>query len=202
MKIKFDAFEIAQSPLHEVGKIYSRPAVVNQQTIPTRDIMEKASGECTLTPVDISAVIGSLARHLRLQLLQGNAVRINGIGTFSLSLKFQDPTKAKEDFTARDIQVAGINFTPDNALLNSVKHESKFERATALRSAEVTEIDAILALRKYFEEHSTISKRTFQNLLDLKYGRATKLLLALTEKNKLTVSRIGQTNIYRAGETL
>lgn len=202
MKIKFDAMEIAQSPLHEVGKIYSRPTIINKQIIPTRDIMEKASGECTLTPIDISAVIDSLARHLRLELLQGNAVRIDGIGTFSLSLKFQDPTKDTEDFTARDIRVAGINFAPDSDLLNSVKSQSKFERATAIRSSEVSEGDAILALRKHFEDHEAITKRAFQELLNLQYGRATKLLLALTAKNKLTVSKIGQTNIYRAGETL
>lgn len=202
MKIKFDAFEIAQSPLHEAGKTYYRPAVVNAQTIPTTDIMEKASGECTLTTIDISAVIGSLARHLRLQLLQGNAVRIDGIGTFSLSLKFADAAKLKEDFTARDIHVAGVNFTPDSALLAAVKNEAKFERTTALRSAVVSEGEAIIALRKYFESHKAISKRIFQNLLGLKYSRATNLLLALAEKKKLIVSRIGQTNFYYPGETL
>lgn len=202
MKIKFDAFEIARSPLHEAGKSYSRPVVINPQTIPTSDIMAKTSSECTLTPIDISAVIGSLAHHLRLQLLQGNAVHIDGVGTFSLSLRFDDPTKANADLTAHDVEVAGINFTPDSMLLAAVKGKAAFERISAHRSAEVSEGDAILALREYFKDHRAISKRTFQTLLGLKYGRATKLLLALTEKHKLTVARVGPTNIYHPGATL
>lgn len=202
MKIKFDAFEIAHSPLHEAGKSYSRPVVINPQNVPTSDIMKKTSSECTLTSIDISAVIGSLAHHLRLQLLQGNTVHIDGIGTFSLSLRFDDPAKANDDLTARDVEVAGINFTPDSTLLASVKSEAAFERISAHHSAEITEVDAILVLRKHFEDHQSISKRTFQTLLGLKYGRATKLLLALTEKQKLTVSQVGPTNIYHPGPTL
>ena len=202
MKIKFDAYEIAQSPLHGADKIYSRPAIVNPQTIPTRDVMEKVSGECTLTPIDISAVIGSLARHLNQQLLQGNAVHLDGIGTFSLSLKFDDATKPKADLTARDVRVAGINFTPDHALLAEVQREAKFERSSALRSSVVGEGDAILRLREYFQNHRNITKRTFQELLGLKYGRATKLLLALEAKNKVGIVKVGQTNFYYPGPTL
>lgn len=202
MKIKFDAFEIGQSPLHEAGKSYSRPVVVNPQTIPTRDIMEKASGECTLTTIDISAVVGSLARHLQLQLLEGNAVHIDGIGTFSLSLKFNDPTKPKDDYTARDVQVAGINFTPERSLLASVQQEAKFERHTALRSSAVSEDEAVLALHEYFQSHESITKRGFQELLGLKYGRATKLLQTLKDQNKIEAVRMGQTNFYYPGSTL
>lgn len=202
MKIKFDAYEIAQSPLHEAGKTYSRPAIVNPKTIPTRDIMEKASGECTLTTIDISAVIGSLARHLRQQLLQGNAVHLDGIGTFSLSLKFEEATKPKDDFTARDVQVSGINFSPDHQLLAEVQHEARFERSSSLRSSQVSEGEAILCLHDYFQRHQSITKREFQTLLGLKYGRATKLLLALEAKNKIIASRIGQTNFYTPGPTL
>lgn len=202
MKIKFDAFQISQSPLHQSGKTYSHPAIINQQTIPTDDIAEKASEQCTLTRIDITAVIASLAQHLRLQLLQGNAVRLDGIGTFSPALKFEDPAKPIEDITARDVVVTGVNFTPDGSLLSAMKLESQFERGTALRSSTVSEADAVLALREYFADHSSLSKRTFQSLLGLKYGRATSLLLALVAKDKLTVSRIGQTNFYYAGPTL
>lgn len=202
MKIKFDAFEIARSPLHEAGKSYSRPVVINPQTISTSYIMEKTSSECTLTPIDISAVIGSLAHHLRQQLLQGNAVHIDGIGTFSLSLRFDDPTKSADDLTGRDVEVAGINFSPDATLLAAVKSDAAFERTLAQRSAKATEGEAILALREYFKDHQALSKRTFQTLLGLKYGRATRLLTALTAKHKLTVSRLGPTNIYHPGATL
>lgn len=202
MKIKFDAFEVAHSPLHEAGKSYSRPVVINPQTIPTSDIMEKTSSECTLTPVDISAVIASLAHHLRQQLLQGNAVHIDGIGTFSLSLRFGDPAKSNATLTAHDVEVAGINFTPDSALLAAVKDTAAFERASAQRSAEVSEDAAVQTLRHYFEDHRALSKRTFQTLLGLKYGRATKLLLDLTGKHKLTVSHVGPTNIYHPGPAL
>lgn len=202
MKIKFDVIEIAKSPLHEADKTYSRPAIVNPQTIPTRDIMEKASEECTLTPIDISAVVGSLSRHLRKQLLQGNAVHIDGIGTFSLALKLEDATKPKADITARDVQVAGINFNPDRALLSEVQHEVGFERSSVLRSSKVSEGEIVLRLKGYFEEHSSITKRAFQELFGLKYGRATKLLLSLEDKNKIRPVRVGQTNFYYPGETL
>lgn len=202
MKIKFDVIEIAKSPLHEADKTYSRPAIVNPQTIPTRDIMEKASEECTLTPIDISAVVGSLSRHIRKQLLQGNAVHIDGIGTFSLSLKLEDPTKPKADITARDVEVAGINFNPDRALLSEVQHEVVFERSTVLRSSQVSEGEVVLGLKEYFQEHRNITKREFQELFGLKYGRATKLLLSLKDKNKIRPVRVGQTNFYYPGETL
>lgn len=202
MKIKFDVIEIAKSPLHEADKTYSRPAIVNPQTIPTRDIMEKASEECTLTPIDISAVVGSLSRHLRKQLLQGNAVHIDGIGTFSLALKLEDPTKPKADITARDVQVAGINFNPDRALLSEVQHEVGFERSSVLRSSQVSEGEIVLGLKEYFEDHDNITKREFQELFGLKYGRATTILQTLEAKHKIRHVRKGQMNFYYPGETL
>ena len=202
MKIKFDVIEIAKSPLHEADKNYSRLTIVNPQTIPTRDIMEKASEECTLTPIDISAVVGSLSRHLSKQLLQGNAVHIDGIGTFSLSLKLEDATKPKADITARDVEVAGVNFNPDRALLSELQHEACFERSSSLRSSQVSEGEVVLRLKEYFQDHRNITKRGVQELFGLKYGRATRILRSLEAKNKIRPMRVGQMNFYYPGETL
>lgn len=202
MKIKFDAYEIAHSPLHEAGKNYSRPAVVNPQTIPTCDIITKAINESTLTAVDLSAALTALTHNLQLQLLQGNAVHLDGIGTFSLSLKFEDATKPTADITARDVRVGGVNFIPDHTLLATLQDDAKFERFTAIRSSQASEEDALIALREYFQSHQSITKRAFQELLGLKYGRATKLLLSLEAKDMIVISRVGQTNFYYPGSAL
>ena len=203
MKIKFDAFEVANSPLHKVGAYYSRPVIIRPQTITAEDIAETATVETSLTTVDINAVITSLSQNLYRQLLNGNTVHIEGIGTFKLALKFENPTMPHELIKATDVQISGINFTPDHKLLAALRHNASFERKPAQRSNVVTEGEAVIALRAYFAEgYLHIRSYEFMRMLGLKYGRAITLLNTLVSKNKLTVSKVGQTNYYFPTDTL
>lgn len=202
MKIKFDAMEVANSPLHADGKRYCRPVLVSPQVVTTEQMAQKVSEACTLTPVDINAVIESLSLQLLRQLQQGNTVRMSGIGTFSLSLKFDDPTLSSAALSSRDVRVSGINFAPDGTLLSKLREGIHFERSFFSRSQTVTEAEAVLALRAYFADHHLLKKSAFQHLLGLKYTRASTLLRSLVDKQKLKLSKIGPTNIYTAGPTL
>lgn len=203
MKIKFDAYEMANSPLHEEGVCYHRPVIIRPQTITAEDIAQTATEETSLTPIDIVAVISSLSQNLYRQLLNGNTVHIDGLGTFKLSLKFRDPAMPLEDIKATNVQISGINFTPDHKLLAALRQNASFERKPTQRSSVVTEAEAVIALREYFAEgHRDIRSQLFMRLLGLKYGRAITLLNTLVGKNKLTVSKIGQTNYYFPTATL
>lgn len=202
MNIKFDAVEVASSPLHNDGSRYCRPVIVMPQQVTTEQIAQKVSEECTLTPIDINAVIESVAHQLLRQLQQGNNVRVAGIGTFSLALKFEDPKLVPDAICSRDVKVTGINFAPDAALLSKLRSSVSFERTTFARSQVVTEAEAVLALRTYFSDHRLLKKSTFQHLLGLKYTRATTLLQSLVKKQKLEVSKIGPTNVYTPGPML
>lgn len=203
MKIKFDAYEVAKSPLHEEGACYYRPVIIRPQTVTTEDIAKTATEETSLTAIDINAVILSLSQNLHRQLLNGNSVHIDGIGTFKLSLKFDNPTMPQELIKAKDVQVSGINFTPDHKLLASLRDNASFERKPALRSSLVTEGEAVIALRAYFAEGCrNIRSYEFMQMLGLKYGRAINLLNTLVEKNKLTASKVGQTKYYFPTDTL
>lgn len=197
MKIKFDAFEVAKSPLHKEGTCYHRPIIIQPQTISTADIAKTATEETLLTPIDINVVISSLSQNLYRQLLNGNTVHIDGLGSFKLSLKFNRPTMPQETIKATNVLISGINFTPDQSLLSALRQNASFVREPAQRSTIVTETEAVIALRKYFAEgYRDIRSQVFMRLLGLKYGRAITLLNTLVDKNKLTVSKIGQTNYY------
>ena len=81
----------------------------------------------------IESVLIDVADVLRLKLTDGYTVKIDDIGTFSLSLMFNDKKSdelVREDdrMMRRGVEVSNVNFKVDPKLLRRLKRETRLER--------------------------------------------------------------------------
>lgn len=81
----------------------------------------------------LEAVTMSMAKVLMLELSQGYNVKIDGVGTFSLSIAFDDGKTAEleddgDEMKYRRVEVSNVNFKADPRLLKELKARTKFER--------------------------------------------------------------------------
>lgn len=158
---------------------------VSTQTIDLDDIVRNISERCTLSPSDIKAVISELSAEIEKGLLSGKQVNISEIGNFSLSLqapKDADPKKTH----AQSIEVKRIEFRADHQLRKNVKTKAVFERSREKNhSAHISiyEVDALLV--DYFDEHSFITRKGFEDLCHFTRSTATRHLKRLLSEGRL-----------------
>ena len=193
MAILFDFYHspsTAETEEETQQKFHAR--VVGGQPVDLSDIVQNISRRCTLTKGDIHAVISELSDEIGNALLRGKYVTIPGIGNFSLSL--QAPKDANPQKThAQNIGIKRIEFRADYQLKQRLKREAVFERSREkIHSARISmkEIDA--KLFDYFEEHTFITRKGFEDLCHLTRSTATRHL-----KRLLAEGRVINTNTPR-----
>lgn len=197
MKIKIDAHKSPSSRLNASEPKSMHPRIVGSRTIDTRQIATEIQKMCTVTHVDIEAVLSALAQSLRQNLVEGQSVRLGGIGTFTLVPTFNRKVMEGERYTGADVGVKQIHFAPDHTLLQSIKHEAQFEKTRSTHSRSLLLGEAYLLIESYLQEHDTIDVDTAAILFSVKRDKAYRLLTELVERNKITRQKVHGTNFYR-----
>ena len=76
------------------------------------------------------AVIDALVEAMKSWMPMGHSMKIDGLGTFSLSLGFKDQDDSEEPKTKyRHVCIKGINFKPDAKLIEALNRQTVFEKA-------------------------------------------------------------------------
>ena len=93
------------------SKLYY-PILKRKGTIGTEDLSEAISKRCTLHPADVQAVVIALSHEIRMSLESGQAVRLDQLGTFSLSASCSGSAQAKQ-VRSSNIKKVRLHFHPD-----------------------------------------------------------------------------------------
>lgn len=196
MKIKIDAHKSPSSRLNSSEPKSMHPRIVGSRTLDTHQIAAEIQDMCTVTHVDIEAVLSALAESIRQNLVNGQSVRLNGIGSFTVVPTFNRKVLEGERFTGADVSVKQIHFAPDHELLQRVKYEAKFEKTRSTHSQSLLPDEAYLQVEAYLLEHDTIDVDAAAALLSVKRSKAYRLLTELAEQGKLTRQKLHGTNYY------
>ena len=110
---------------------YQRRKYVNQEDAPLLYYIRQKSGnvrvmdvdtmataiesKSSLTAGDVKHTIEAFVEQLRLSLTQGDKVKIDGLGTFHITLSSEGAEKEK-DCTVRNIRRVNVRFVADKAL--------------------------------------------------------------------------------------
>ena len=110
---------------------YQRKKYVNQEDAPLLYYIRQKSGnvrvmdvdtmataiesKSSLTAGDVKHTIEAFVEQLRLSLTQGDKVKIDGLGTFHITLSSEGAEKEK-DCTVRNIRKVNVRFVADKAL--------------------------------------------------------------------------------------
>ena len=124
-------YKLQEMPdVHNTGKRRVYPKMVTNRTLSRKEFVKKMQGyHRGISESTTEAVLMDVADMLVEMLSMGYNVNLEGIGTFSLSLGFEDdkPTEMKSEddkMAYRKVGVKDINFKASPELLKSVKHET------------------------------------------------------------------------------
>lgn len=191
-------FDIYMSPPQQDGQVSIHPRLVNPQRSDSDHLKHATSAGSSLTEGDMSAALDAVSAFLRQQLAHGGSVNLDGIGTFRVVPHFKQPKHAGDKVNGKDVEVKRIHFTPCKQLVFDVKRDIVFEHREASHSRMMNEAQAVLLLRRYFQDHDYITVQEFESEAHLNYSSARKLLSGLVKKGHLEPKRIGRVLIYHA----
>ena len=118
------------SDVHHTGKRKVYPKMVVNRTLSRKEFIERMQGyHRGISPSTTEAVLMDVEEILVEMLSMGYNVNLEGLGTFSLSLGFEDdkPTEMQGDddkMTYRKVGVRDVNFKASPDFIQSVKRET------------------------------------------------------------------------------
>ena len=93
------------------GKWFARTVYVGTKNI--NDLAERCAASTTVTKADTLAVIQALVVEMKRRMQDSYKVKLNGLGTFYISVSSTGAVEASEFSVANNIKNCKVNFAPD-----------------------------------------------------------------------------------------
>ena len=90
--------------------VYYPAAVVVGQPVPVKKVAERLSRMCTVTYADVMAVLGELPGVMADYMAQGKSVRLDGLGTFRLTLKTRGVADEADFDLQKQVEAVRVQF--------------------------------------------------------------------------------------------
>lgn len=178
--------------LSNVGKRRVYPKVVVNRTLSTADMIEKMKlYRRTWSPSTVEGVLMDVGDMLVELLSMGYNVKLDGIGTFSLSLDFEDdkPKEMQGDddkMIYRKVGVKNVNFKSDPELVKQLKRETDrdLERdmggVKVIRKEVYTQEERIARAMKVIERDGLITLTDYASINNISHTAASLELRKIT----------------------
>lgn len=172
--------------------------VVNSKLITTDELAGQINNACSATEADVVAVLQALGKCVCDELLDGNRVELEHLGTFSLSLTCGQK-KLEDRVTKNDIHVKNILFTPC-AEMKQAMRGAEIVSGGPNPHKQLTDEVILRRLAKYFEEHEFMQRRNFEAVCECSRYTATKKLKELVKAGKLRAMGTKNIRFYVKGD--
>ena len=184
-------YKLQEMPdMDESGKRRVYPKMVINRTLDTKDLIEKMKlYRRAFSPSIIEGVVTDLEDMLVEVLSMGYNVKLYGIGTFSLSLGFEDekPTEIQEEgdkMLYRKVGVKGVNFKVAPEMVKRIRRETDLERdmggVTVLKKKLYTREERIARALQVIERNGYITLTDYAYINNLNRCTASKELREIT----------------------
>ena len=171
--------------------------VVNSKLTKTNELAEHINNACSVTESDIAAVLQALGKCVCEELLDGNRVELDHLGTFSLSLTC-GRKKLEDHVTKNDIRVKNILFTPCVEMKQAMR-TANIVSGGPNPNKQLSDEVILRRLAKYFEEHEFMQRRNFEAVCECSRYTATKKLKELVKEGKLRAMGAKNVRFYVKG---
>lgn len=183
MAIEYDFYRNPNSQKTNKKRYHAR--VVSNNRISTDDLAEEIQNECSLTIVDVKAVLIALGDKLAKHLGEGDKVHIEGIGHFQVNLKCKEEVRTTRAIRSENIEFKSVSYRADNDLKKHLRKQKIQRSQTKIHSVTMTEEEIDQALTKHFRTNETITRREFEILCTQMRSTAHRILQKLVENGKL-----------------
>ena len=165
------------------GRVY--PQVVINRLMTTEDLVERMQNNTRLGSAVIHATLLSLGENIATLLESGFSVKIDNLGTFSLSLGFADKKGNKlededDKMNYRRVMVKNITFKPESDLIFKINKNIRLERhvpgVVKSESDSFTPEERRLRAIDFIERHGQITLQEYANLNKISRSKASREL--------------------------
>lgn len=191
MPIKFDLYNNPEKEGVISPKLHAK--VITRGVINTRNISQSINRKCTLTESDVWAVLTALQTEFYNAFKEGYSVNLEGIGSFSLSLKCPPDVDPKY-VSSKDIKVKGIRFVPDRKLLEMLnKVDFEHDIDDSRHSGNMEYADIIVKIDRYFARNQFLRRADFEKITGFNKSKALRTLKILVADGVL--KNVGTVNM-------
>lgn len=135
MAIKYRLYQSNQEGT-TYGKWYARAVV--DEVVDTDDLAELIQRNCSVKRSDVKAVLTELSEVMSDQLLAGNRVKIEGLGSFKVGFSSKPADTRAEWVPTTHVNGTHINFQPET--IDTYSAGKRTRSAAALQGIEFTEL--------------------------------------------------------------
>lgn len=185
MSIKYELHSIHNAQGTGEERQFAR--IFENGPMPADDLEDSIQTSCALTKGDVKGALSALKEVMIRELIQGNRFHIPSIGYFSLSVETDLPDGKTPDKMRGDyIRVKNIKFRPEASLLQQVKNNVRFERATFTTKSKLhTEETMVEKINEYLSTNGYLNRQRMQEIFRLRRTAAQKWLKHFTETGVL-----------------
>ena len=195
-------YKLQEMPdVQRAGKRKVYPKMVTNRTLNLEDLTEMMkSHHRAFSPSTIEAVVMDLEDMLVEVLSMGYNVKLDGIGSFSLSLGFEDdkPTEMLEEgdkMLYRKVGVKNVNFKVDPEMLKQLRRETDLERemggVKVIKKKLYSKEERIARALKVIERDGYITLTDYANINNLCRTVASEELKDLSNDANSPIDRRG-----------
>ena len=158
-------------------------SVVSSRVVTTKEMADDINHASSATQSDVAAVLQAVGQRIAEALLDGNRIKIDHVGTFSLTLTCGN--KRKEDYiTSKDISVSRISFSPCAELWNQMRHATIVSGGPT-GNKHLSDATIEKRLEEYFATNDSLSRSTFERICECSRHTALTKLKELVKAGKL-----------------
>lgn len=177
--------------VHNDGKKRVYPKMVVNRQLNTKEFVEKTHYLNRAIPESlVTTVISDIADGLVEMLSMGYTVKLDGLGTFSLSLDFDDEkpremTSDDDKMIYRKVTVKDVNYKSDPELVKYLKRETGLERdmggVSRLYKKKYTLEERVERGKQWLDSHAFFTLQDYANMNNLSRTTASLELKKLTD---------------------
>lgn len=188
--------------IRKAGQRRVYPKLIAHRTLSTKDVVEGLhSYNRALSESVVEAVLTDLSDHLKRMLAMGYSVKLDGIGTFSLSLDFDDkkPTEMADDddrMLYRKVAVKDVNYKVAPELLKQLRMDTELERHSGgvrkLRKQKFTQEERIANALKVIDRSGFITLNDYAVINEMNRTTASQELRSLCSDPSCPIDSTGR----------
>lgn len=172
------------------------PRITDSEIVNEQQLAELVASHGTLSRGNVKTALNDLAEVIAGLLKEGKTISIPSLGSFKLSIGTDSEIPPDSDRRMQSIIVRGVNFQPDQELLDAIGKPTFLWKPTTGVAIAPTLEQIIPQLLTYFNAHDSITRDEFERIFGLKRTTAYMRLKELKEMGVIQTVGNGRERKY------
>ena len=172
------------------------PRITDSEIVNEQQLAELVASHGALSRGNVKAALNDLAEVMAGLLKEGKTISIPSLGSFKLSIGTDSEIPPDSDRRMQSIIVRGVNFQPDQELLDAIGKPTFLWKPTTGVAIAPTLEQIIPQLLTYFNAHDSITRDELERIFGLKRTTAYMRLKELKEMGVIQTVGNGKERKY------